>query len=59
MNSAGNYIGKKFGAPTVDLPGAKASHLDVPLQGKQIPKLDPANVRLSSRARSASKSQPS
>ena len=49
MNSAGNYIGKKFGAPAVDLPGAKASHLDVPLQGKQIPKLDPANVRLSSR----------
>ena len=49
MKSAGNYIGKKFGAPAVDLPGAKASHLDVPLQGKQIPKLDPANVRLSSR----------
>ena len=49
MNSAGNYIGKKFGAPTVDLPGAKASHLDVPLQGKQIPNLDPANVRLDSR----------
>ena len=49
MNSAGNYIGKKFGAPAVDLPGAKSSHLDVPLQGKQIPKLDPANVRLSSR----------
>ena len=50
MKSAGNYIGKKFGAPAVDLPGAKASHLDVPLQGKQIPKLDPANVRLSSRS---------
>ena len=49
MNSAGNYIGKKFGTPAVDLPGAKASHLDVSLQGKQIPKLDPANVRLSSR----------
>ena len=49
MKSAGNYIGKKFGAPAVDLPGAKSSHLDVPLQGKQIPKLDPANVRLSSR----------
>ena len=49
MNAAGNYIGKKFGAPAVDLPGAKASHLDIPLQGKQIPKLDPANVRLSSR----------
>lgn len=49
MKSAGNYIGKKFGAPAVDLPGAKASHLDIPLQGKQIPKLDPANVRLSSR----------
>ena len=49
MNSAGNYIGKKFGTPAVDLPGAKSSHLDVPLQGKQIPKLDSANVRLSSR----------
>jgi len=49
MKSAGNYIGKKFGAPAVDLPGAKSSHLDVPLQGKQIPKLDSANVRLSSR----------
>ena len=49
MNSAGNYIGKKFGAPSVDVPGTKPSHLDVPLQGKQIPKLDPANVRLSSR----------
>ena len=31
------------------MPGVKASHLDIPLQGKQIPKLDPANVRLSSR----------
>ena len=49
MKSAGNYIGKKFGAPAVDVPGVKASHLDIPLQGKQIPKLDPANVRLSSR----------
>lgn len=49
MNSAGNYIGKKFGAPTVDLPGAKASHLDVPLQGKQVPKLDPDSVRFNSR----------
>ena len=49
MNSAGNYIGKKFGAPSVDMPSTKSSHLDVPLQGKQIPKLDPANVRLSSR----------
>ena len=49
MNSAGNYIGKKFGAPTVDVPGTKPSHLDVPLQTKQIPNLDPANVRLSSR----------
>ena len=49
MHSAGNYIGKKFGAPAVDVPGVKASHLDIPLQGKQIPKLDPANVRLSSR----------
>ena len=33
----------------VEVPSAKPSHLDVPLQGKQIPKLDPANVRLSSR----------
>ena len=33
----------------VDLPSAKPSHLDVPLQGKQLPKLEPANVRLSSR----------
>ncbi|ORO62983.1 hypothetical protein B7716_01725 [Streptococcus oralis subsp. oralis] len=49
MKSAGNYIGKKFGAPAVDVPGVKASHLDISLQGKQIPKLDPANVRLSSR----------
>ena len=49
MKQAGNYVGKKFGAPSVDLPGAKASHLDVPLQGKQIPNLDPANVRLDSR----------
>ena len=49
MKSAGNYIGKKFGVPAVDVPGVKASHLDIPLQGKQIPKLDPANVRLSSR----------
>ena len=49
MNKAGNYIGKKFGAPTVDLPGAKASHLDVPLQGKQIPNLDPDSVRFNSR----------
>ena len=50
MNSAGNYIGKKFGVPAVDVPSTKTSHLDVPLQGKQIPKLDLANVRLSSRA---------
>ena len=49
MNSAGNYIGKKFGAPTVDVPGTKPSHLDVPLQGKQIPKLDPDSVRFNSR----------
>ena len=49
MKSAGNYIGKKFGAPAVDVPSTKTSHLDIPLQGKQIPKLDPANVRLSSR----------
>ena len=49
MKQAGNYLGKKFGAPSVDLPGAKASHLDVPLQTKQIPNLDPANVRLDSR----------
>ena len=49
MNSAGNYIGKKFGAPSVDVPGTKPSHLDVPLQGKQIPKLDPDSVRFNSR----------
>lgn len=49
MKQAGNYLGKKFGAPSVDVSGTKPSHLDVPLQGKQIPKLDPANVRLSSR----------
>ena len=49
MNKAGNYLGKKFGAPSVDVPGTKTSHLDVPLQSKQIPKLDPANVRLNSR----------
>ena len=34
----------------VDVPSAKPSHLDVPLQGKQIAKLEPANVRLSSRS---------
>ena len=49
MKQAGNYLGKKFGAPSVDVPGTKPSHLDVPLQGKQIPNLDPANVRLNSR----------
>ena len=54
VGKASNYFGGKFsrgGTPDldVDLPGAKASHLDVPLQSKQIPKLDPANVRLSSR----------
>ena len=49
MKQAGNYLGKKFGAPSVDVPGTKPSHLDVPLQTKQIPNLDPANVRLSSR----------
>ena len=49
MNKAGNYIGKKFGAPTVDVPGTKPSHLDVPLQSKQIPKLDPDSVRFNSR----------
>ena len=49
MKQAGNYLGKKFGAPAVDVPGTKPSQLDVPLQTKQIPNLDPANVRLSSR----------
>ena len=49
MNKAGNYLGKKFGAPSVDVPGTKPSHLDVPLQGKQIPKLDPDSVRFNSR----------
>ena len=34
----------------VDVPSAKPSHLDVPLQGKQIAKLEPSNVRLSSRS---------
>ena len=49
MKQAGNYLGKKFGAPSVDVSGTKPSHLDVPLQTKQIPNLDPANVRLDSR----------
>ena len=49
MKQAGNYLGKKFGAPSVDVPGTKSSHLDVPLQGKQIPKLDPDSVRFNSR----------
>ncbi|MBF1112303.1 MAG: hypothetical protein HXL62_08450, partial [Streptococcus sp.] len=51
VNAAGNYIGGKIGRniPSVDIPSTKQSHLDVPLQAKQIPKLDPANVRLSSR----------
>ena len=51
INSAGNYIGGKIGrsVPSVDIPSTKPSHLDVPLQAKQLPKLDPANVRLSSR----------
>ena len=49
MKQAGNYLGKKFGAPSVDVPGTKTSHLDVPLQGKQIPKLDPDSVRFNSR----------
>ena len=51
INSAGNYIGGKIGrsVPSVDISSTKPSHLDVPLQGKQIPKLDPDSVRLSSR----------
>ena len=51
VNAAGNYIGGKIGrsVPSVDISSTKPSHLDVPLQAKQIPKLDPANVRLSSR----------
>ena len=49
MKQAGNYLGKKFGAPSVDVPGTKSSHLDVPLQTKQIPKLDPDSVRFNSR----------
>ena len=49
MKQAGNYLGKKFGAPSVDVPGTKPSHLDVPLQSKQIPKLDPDSVRFNSR----------
>ena len=34
----------------VDIPSTKSSHLDVPLQGKQIPKLDPDSVRFNSRS---------
>ena len=51
VNAAGNYIGGKIGrsVPSVDISSTKPSHLDVPLQGKQIPKLDPDSVRLSSR----------
>ena len=51
VNAAGNYIGGKIGRniPSVDIPSTKPSHLDVPLQAKQIPKLDPDSVRLSSR----------
>jgi hypothetical protein len=49
MKQAGNYVGKKFGAPSVDVSGTKPSQLDVPLQGKQIPKLDPDSVRFNSR----------
>ena len=49
MKQAGNYLGKKFGAPSVDVPGTKPSQLDVPLQTKQIPKLDPDSVRFNSR----------
>ena len=51
VNAAGNYIGGKIGrsVPSVDIPSTKPSHLDAPLQAKQISKLDPANVRLSSR----------
>ena len=51
VNAAGNYIGGKIGrsVPSVDIPSTKTSHLDVPLQAKQLPKLDPDSVRLSSR----------
>ena len=51
VNAAGNYIGGKIGrsVPSVDIPSTKTSHMDVPLQAKQIPKLDPDSVRLSSR----------
>ena len=51
VNAAGNYIGGKIGRsiPSVDIPSTKPSHLDVPLQAKQLPKLDPDNVRWSSR----------
>ena len=50
MKQAGNYLGKKFGAPSVDVPGTKPSHLDVPLQTKQIPNLDSDSVRFNSRS---------
>ena len=50
MKQAGNYLGKKFGAPSVDVPGTKPSHLDVPLQSKQIPNLNPDGVRFNSRS---------
>ena len=51
VNAAGNYIGGKIGrsVPSVDIPSTKPSYLDVPLQAKQIPKLDLDSVRLSSR----------
>ena len=49
MKQAGNYLGKKFGAPSVDVPGTKPSQLDVPLQTKQIPNLNPDSVRFNSR----------
>ena len=51
VNAAGNYIGGKIGRsiPSVDIPSTKPSHLDVPLQAKQMPKLDLDSVRLSSR----------
>ena len=48
-SAASKFSLNKVNKVKVDVPSAKPSHLDVPLQGKQIPNLDPANVRLSSR----------
>ena len=51
VGKAGNYIGSKIGRsiPSVDVPGNKPANLDIPLQAKQVPKLDMDSVHLSSR----------